>query len=101
MVKSRRYCAHCNGRLPADSEDCDYCDTEKRNDPENLNSFADCERFDKEKELKTYIGDRAYARFDGYYVWLFTHDGYQTTNQVEILRLSFDSYKENLNKEKG
>ena len=29
-----------------------------------------------------YIGDGAYANFDGYSLWIRTHNGIRTTNQV-------------------
>ena len=31
-----------------------------------------------------YLGDGLYAEFDGDQVWLFTHDGYQRTNEVAL-----------------
>ena len=31
---------------------------------------------------KEYIGDGAYAHFDGYSIWLTTSDGYTDTNKV-------------------
>lgn len=30
----------------------------------------------------TYLGDGAYARFDGFSVWIYTSDGINTTNEV-------------------
>ena len=33
---------------------------------------------------QTYLGDGLYAEFDGWQVWLFTHDGYQRTNAVAL-----------------
>jgi len=33
---------------------------------------------------KTYLGDGAYASFDGYNVWLTTEDGARTTNAVAL-----------------
>ena len=42
------------------------------------------------KVEQTYLGDGAYASFDGYSLWVATHDGYRTTNRVclepDILR---------------
>ena len=33
---------------------------------------------------QAYLGDGLYAEFDGWQVWLFTHDGYERTNQVAL-----------------
>lgn len=44
---------------------------------------------------KVYIGDGAYVRFDGFYIWLTTENGITTTNEValepDVLR-SFEAY---------
>ncbi len=35
------------------------------------------------EKIDTYIGDGVYVRFDDYGgVWLYTHDGYSTTNEI-------------------
>ena len=31
---------------------------------------------------RTYLGDGAYAEYDGYQFWIFTHDGYRETNRI-------------------
>ena len=35
-------------------------------------------------ESRTYLGDGAYAGFDGYQIWVYTFDGLGTTNQVAL-----------------
>ena len=34
------------------------------------------------RQPRTHLGDGAYARYDGYSFWLYTHDGYRETNRV-------------------
>jgi hypothetical protein len=31
-----------------------------------------------------YLGDGLYAEFDGYQIWLFTHDGYARKHEVAL-----------------
>jgi hypothetical protein len=33
---------------------------------------------------QSYLGDGVYAEFDGWQIWLYTHDGYQRTNEVAL-----------------
>jgi hypothetical protein len=33
---------------------------------------------------KQYLGDGAYAHFDGYHIWVTAEDGYTTTNEVAL-----------------
>ena len=33
---------------------------------------------------REYLGDGVYADFDGYQVWVFTHDGYRTTERIAL-----------------
>ncbi len=42
--------------------------------------LADCMRM----EHATYLGDGAYAGIDRGQIWVFTHDGIQTTNMIAI-----------------
>ena len=39
-------------------------------------------RMTLELPKKEYIGDGAYAHYDGYSIWLTTSDGYRDTNKV-------------------
>lgn len=32
----------------------------------------------------TYLGDGVYARFDGYYIWLWTSNGVETSQKIAI-----------------
>ena len=36
----------------------------------------------REGEYKVYLGDGAYADFDGYQVWVTTSDGISATNEI-------------------
>jgi hypothetical protein len=31
-----------------------------------------------------YLGDGVYAQFDGFHLWLFTHNGYEATNEIAL-----------------
>lgn len=52
--------------------------------------------------MKIYLGDGAYAHFDGYQIWIETYNGIQVTNSVALEPLAWKELirwvKENLPK---
>lgn len=51
--------------------------------------------------MKEYLGDGAYVHFDGWHVWLTTHDGYRTTNEVALEPEALNAFLEWLDRLKA
>lgn len=41
-------------------------------------------RFNPNSETAQYLGDGVYADFDGFQVWVFVHDGLETTSSIAL-----------------
>ncbi len=44
-----------------------------------------------ERPERTYLGDGAYASFDGYQVWIETDNGIEITNRVALEKETFEA----------
>lgn len=44
------------------------------------------------EQFKEYLGDGAYAHYDGYHVWLTTSDGCRTSNEVALDPLTLKTF---------
>ena len=41
---------------------------------------------------RVYLGDGAYAEFDGYQIWAITSDGYRDTNRIAFEPAVFEAF---------